>query len=160
MQFNSLVNPTNSKVAIPRIARAQSGNAARRAKRACLGCRQKKAKCDGRQPCHQCVLFDAVCEYAEGNEDRIKRRVLELEGQIDVYDQLLRRLRFKVDVHDREVIDRVLIQPFLVPGHARYLGAGKTDGRRAGGQFRNNRRANPSGRINVNMERSIGKNQV
>ncbi|KAK9607384.1 hypothetical protein V6Z93_000931 [Aspergillus fumigatus] len=108
MQFNSLVNPTNSKVAIPRIACAQSGNAALRAKRACLGCRQKKAKCDGRQPCHRCVLFDAVCEYAEGKEDRIKRRVLELEEQIDVYDQLLRRLRFKVDVHDREVIDRVL----------------------------------------------------
>lgn len=34
---------------------------------------KKKAKCDGRQPCHQCVLFDAVCEYAEGKEDRIKR---------------------------------------------------------------------------------------
>jgi hypothetical protein len=73
MQFNSLVNPTNSKVAIPWIARTQSGNAARRAKRACLECRQKKAKCDGRQPCHQCVLFNAVCEYAEGKEDRIKR---------------------------------------------------------------------------------------
>jgi hypothetical protein len=36
------------------------------------------------------------------------RRVVELEEQIDVYDQLLRRLRFKVDVQDREVIDRVL----------------------------------------------------
>ncbi|EAL88785.1 C6 finger domain protein, putative [Aspergillus fumigatus A1163] len=32
----------------------------------------------------------------------------ELEEQIDVYDQLLRRLRFNVDVHDREVTDRVL----------------------------------------------------
>ncbi|KAK9625521.1 hypothetical protein V6Z98_005597 [Aspergillus fumigatus] len=108
MQFDSLVSPTNSKVAIPRIARSQSRNAVRRAKRACLGCRQKKAKCDGHQPCHQCVLFEAACEYAEGKEDRIKRRVVELEEQIDVYDQLLRRLRFNVDVHDREVTDRVL----------------------------------------------------
>jgi hypothetical protein len=73
MQFDSLVNPTNSKVAIPRIARSQSRNVARRAKRACLGCRQKKVKCDGHQPCRQCVLFDAACEYAEGKEDRIKR---------------------------------------------------------------------------------------
>ncbi|KAL3410503.1 putative C6 transcription factor [Aspergillus fumigatus] len=153
MQFDSLVSPTNSKVAIPRIAGSESRNASRRAKRACLGCRQKKGQI----------------------------RVLELEEQIDVYDQLLRRLRFKVDVHDREVIDRVLnrvgislqssyaimpwlilsiVQSFLVSGHARYLGAGKTDGRRAGGQYRNNWRANPSGRININMERSIGKNQV
>jgi tetrahydromethanopterin S-methyltransferase subunit G len=66
------------------------------------------------------------------------RRVVELEEQIDVYDQLLRRLRFKVDVQDREVIDRVLnrvgislqssyaiiswlilsiVQPILVSGH-------------------------------------------
>jgi hypothetical protein len=79
-----------------------------------------------------------------------------LEEQIDVYDQLLRRLRFKVDVHDQEVIDRVLnqvgislqssyviipwlilsiVQPFLISGHARYLRAGKTDGQRAGGQY-------------------------
>jgi CRISPR/Cas system-associated exonuclease Cas4 (RecB family) len=40
----------------------------------------------------------------------IRRRVAELEEQIDVYDQLLQRLRFKVDVQDREVIDRVLNQ--------------------------------------------------
>jgi hypothetical protein len=77
---------------------------------------------------------------AVGPSITICRRVLELEEQIDVYDQLLRRLRFKVDVHDREVIDRVLnrvdislqssyaimpwltlsiVQPFLVSGHAR-----------------------------------------
>jgi hypothetical protein len=77
LQLESLVSPTNSKVAIPRIARSQSRNATRRAKRACLECRHRKTKCDGHQPCHQCDLFDVACEYAEGKQDRIKRYVVQ-----------------------------------------------------------------------------------
>lgn len=42
MQFNLLISPINSKVAIPQIAGSESQNASRHAKRACLGCRQKK----------------------------------------------------------------------------------------------------------------------
>ncbi|KAI6778010.1 uncharacterized protein J7T54_007407 [Emericellopsis cladophorae] len=34
---------------------------AHRTSRACDGCRIRKVKCDGQQPCHQCVHFDVQC---------------------------------------------------------------------------------------------------
>ncbi|PKX88215.1 Zn(II)2Cys6 transcription factor domain-containing protein [Aspergillus novofumigatus IBT 16806] len=136
LQFDSLVSPTNSKVAIPRIVRPQPRNAIRRAKRACLECRHRKTRCDGYQPCHQCDFFNVACEYAEGKQERAKRRVVELEEQIGV------------DAQDREMIDRVLNRVF---------GAGKPIVWEQEGQYRNNRQVNQIWLIAINMEHQSGE---
>ncbi|KAK6456543.1 transcriptional regulator [Scheffersomyces xylosifermentans] len=63
MSGNSIYNTTNS----PATPSKPSEQKRRRVTRACDNCRQKKVKCDGKQPCIHCTVYSYKCTYDQPN---------------------------------------------------------------------------------------------
>ncbi|KAF9884011.1 hypothetical protein FE257_002399 [Aspergillus nanangensis] len=74
--------PYTTKVPIARVSQSTVPSSARRTRKACVPCREHKTKCNG-------ILQ-------------------ELEDRVDAYEDMLQRLRPKVDDHDRELITGLL----------------------------------------------------
>jgi hypothetical protein len=103
------MSASRPKIAIPRVSQLQSyGN--RRVKRACVECRQQKAKCNGHQPCNRCTKLGSFCAYAKGKRETIEKRLQELEKQVQAYNWLLKEIQPRADSQDRDLIARTRAQ--------------------------------------------------
>ncbi|KAK1496618.1 hypothetical protein CTAM01_08256 [Colletotrichum tamarilloi] len=62
--------------------------------RACLACRRKKIKCDGKQPCHNCSSRDQSCEFpgTKDNASASRYYVTSFEARCQQMDTLCQRL--------------------------------------------------------------------
>ncbi|PWY96555.1 hypothetical protein BO94DRAFT_561983 [Aspergillus sclerotioniger CBS 115572] len=85
-----LVPPGNLKIAIPRLP-ASSVKANQRTARACVACRARKTKCDGRKPvCRQCRRLELVCNYAGSKRERQQLELESVRTKVASYESLLR----------------------------------------------------------------------
>jgi hypothetical protein len=98
------------KVAIPRLAGAETGfGGRRRSARACEPCRQRKIKCDGLRPsCGQCVYHNHRCSYEDVKRVRDQKRLGTLAKRVEAYEALLRELEGEVDLPTARQIRKVL----------------------------------------------------
>lgn len=100
------------KIAISRVSGNRSyGN--RRVKRACVECRQQKAKCNGHQPCSRCTALGTSCAYVTGKRETMEKRLQDLEEQVQAYNRLLKEIQPRADSHDRDLIARTTAQVLL-----------------------------------------------
>ncbi|KAK1657541.1 fungal-specific transcription factor domain-containing protein [Colletotrichum godetiae] len=69
-------------------------SAAGRVWQACLACRRKKIKCDGKQPCHNCSSRDQACEFpgTKDNASASRYYVTSFEARCQQMDTLCQRL--------------------------------------------------------------------
>ncbi|KAK1635549.1 fungal-specific transcription factor domain-containing protein [Colletotrichum phormii] len=69
-------------------------SAAGRVWQACLACRRKKIKCDGKQPCHNCSSRDQTCEFpgTKDNASASRYYVTSFEARCQQMDTLCQRL--------------------------------------------------------------------
>ncbi|KAH9233218.1 hypothetical protein K456DRAFT_1911426 [Colletotrichum gloeosporioides 23] len=61
---------------------------------ACLACRRKKIKCDGKQPCHNCSSRDQTCEFpgTKDNASASRYYTTSFEARCQQMDSLCQRL--------------------------------------------------------------------
>lgn len=99
----------SSKVLISRASQLRSpGNG--RVKKACIDCRKRKTKCNGRHPCSRCASLGITCVYADGRREIIDSRLKKLEKQVQAYDQLLKEIQPRLDSQNRDLIARTQAQ--------------------------------------------------
>ncbi|PHH49569.1 putative transcriptional regulatory protein YJL206C [Ceratocystis fimbriata CBS 114723] len=75
----------------------------RRVTRACDECRQKKIKCDGKQPCSHCFVYSYKCTYIKPSNRRrnpTPQYIEALESQLQRAESLLRKYIPDVDLAD------------------------------------------------------------
>lgn len=65
---------STSKIAIPRLSIREVA-VGPRTRKACKECRNRKAKCDGRQPCSRCAACGIECVYIDGKRETMERCV-------------------------------------------------------------------------------------
>lgn len=65
---------------------------------ACVGCQQRKIKCDRKLPCSNCLKHNTVCQPASQTRPR-KRRFAEREllNRLRRYEELLRQNKIRFD---------------------------------------------------------------
>lgn len=80
----------NLKIAIPRLAPPSVKANQQRTPRACVACRARKTKCDGRKPvCRQCRRLDLVCNYAGSKRERQQLELESVRNKVVAYESLL-----------------------------------------------------------------------
>ncbi|GKZ76879.1 hypothetical protein AnigIFM56816_008984 [Aspergillus niger] len=83
-------NRNNLKIAIPRLAPPAVKANQQRTPRACVACRARKTKCDGRKPvCRQCHRLDLVCNYAGSKRERQQLELESVRKKVVAYESLL-----------------------------------------------------------------------
>ncbi|EGW34366.1 uncharacterized protein SPAPADRAFT_49410 [Spathaspora passalidarum NRRL Y-27907] len=60
-------NNNYTNISTPKSNKQVSESKRRRVTRACDNCRQKKVKCDGKQPCIHCTVYSYKCSYDQPN---------------------------------------------------------------------------------------------
>ncbi|RAL06100.1 putative C6 transcription factor [Aspergillus ibericus CBS 121593] len=86
-----LVPAGNLKIAIPRLAAPSVKANQQRTARACVACRARKTKCDGRKPvCRQCRRLELVCNYAGSKRERQQLELESVRTKVASYESLLR----------------------------------------------------------------------
>ncbi|OMP86252.1 putative transcriptional regulatory protein [Diplodia seriata] len=80
MDAHARLHAPAAKVAIPPLrprvdpAPPPSGAEKRRTPKACVECRSRKIKCNGKRPtCEHCEQCQIICVYAEGKREQNKR---------------------------------------------------------------------------------------
>ncbi|KAI4116729.1 MAG: hypothetical protein LQ345_002909 [Seirophora villosa] len=87
---------------------------------ACESCKRKKVKCDGATPtCERCQKTNNECCYAGGVRDREKRLVENVLGKLNVWEDVIQRIKPRLEGEDRSEIDRLLTKTSRIPGHAK-----------------------------------------
>ncbi|RHZ63555.1 hypothetical protein CDV55_105418 [Aspergillus turcosus] len=94
------------KVSLPRITTAKPRT--RRASRACINCREQKAKCTGGSPCERCRELKTECVFVANKSEKVARRLQDLEQRLKEFYCLLRRIQPRVDEKDQPLIARAL----------------------------------------------------
>ncbi|WBW71362.1 DNA-binding transcription factor Thi5 [Schizosaccharomyces osmophilus] len=66
----------------------------KRVRHACLGCRSKKIRCRGTEPCHSCVALGIQCVYADAEKERSpsKQFVAELSKRQKCFEYLFEHI--------------------------------------------------------------------
>ncbi|KAF2000680.1 hypothetical protein P154DRAFT_575736 [Amniculicola lignicola CBS 123094] len=115
MSFASSLPPLDggvpAKVQIPRLERpgnapSRSGGNRHRVQRACLSCRARKVKCNGRQPkCQNCAENAEPCVYISTRKDRLKTATEQNQDML----LLLRDLRISASDTNKSRIDDMLL---------------------------------------------------
>ncbi|KAJ5096347.1 hypothetical protein NUU61_005703 [Penicillium alfredii] len=102
--------PPPNKVAIPRIASADTpARSRRRSARACEPCRRRKIKCDGRRPsCSQCNSNNIRCAYEDVKRVREQKQIGSLSRRVEQYESLLRDLEGEFDASTTRRIKEAL----------------------------------------------------
>ncbi|KAE8149445.1 fungal-specific transcription factor domain-containing protein [Aspergillus avenaceus] len=103
-------------MAIPRLAEgAESAFTSpgrfhrRHVSRACESCRQRKTKCTGdKSGCRNCREAGIICCYTDGKREKSKRQMASLEGKIQAYEDVLRKLSSRFGVSDEQLISLAL----------------------------------------------------
>ncbi|KAK6874944.1 Activator of stress genes protein 1 [Candida tropicalis] len=72
---------TTTSTSTPTSKHLKNGNKRRRVIRACDTCRQKKVKCDGKQPCIHCKVYSYKCTYDQPNIRRKKNSGIPVPSQ-------------------------------------------------------------------------------
>ncbi|GFF77371.1 C6 transcription factor, putative [Aspergillus udagawae] len=94
------------KVSLPRITTAKPRS--RRASRACINCREQKAKCTGGSPCERCRELKIECVFVANKSEKVARRLQDLEQRLKEYYRLLRRIQPRADAKDQPLIAKAL----------------------------------------------------
>lgn len=53
-----------------------------RVRKACLPCRERKRKCDGKSPCGMCVAYGYECQYTEEKEQLVRSKIQRVPNKI------------------------------------------------------------------------------
>ncbi|KOS42460.1 hypothetical protein ACN38_g6656 [Penicillium nordicum] len=102
--------PTNAKVAIPRLELPLASNNGR-VSRACHNCRKQKNKCSGHRPsCLRCQETNVLCVYVDGKRERNARQLTVITTQLQHYEALVREIYPKFDTELAKVVDQALGQ--------------------------------------------------
>ncbi|KAF7628590.1 hypothetical protein AFLA_003944 [Aspergillus flavus NRRL3357] len=106
------------KMAIPRLAEgAESAFTSpgrfhrRHVSRACESCRQRKTKCTGdKSGCRNCKEAGIICCYTDGKREKSKRQMASLEGKIQAYEDVLRKLSIRFGISDEQLMSFALAE--------------------------------------------------
>lgn len=115
----------NSKLPIPRAANSTISSDRVRASHACNNCRERKAKCTGRQPCQRCDDTGVTCVYGIRKREEFIRYVMlaeafhhgsktqfrqleDLSALNQLYQDLIQYLYPRLDLLSAQHVDRVL----------------------------------------------------
>ena len=80
-----------------------------RVAQACVPCREKKAKCDGRRPkCSTCQRLNRACAYTGSKRDKQRLQLQNLERKAHIYETLLGEVIPQVALHENVSIENIL----------------------------------------------------
>lgn len=92
--FNTERHPSLSPKSFIRIKKSGMSNPNEMKEFSCYACRQRKVKCDRREPCANCVRADAACEYVQptrGKRTKTKPPRESLHAKIARYERILEK---------------------------------------------------------------------
>ncbi|RAK74058.1 putative C6 transcription factor [Aspergillus fijiensis CBS 313.89] len=97
------------KVPIPRLVPPSLKNNPQRTARACVACRARKTKCDGRKPvCRQCSRLALDCNYAGSKRERQQLELDSARSQVTAYESLLREIISETARQDIKPIEEII----------------------------------------------------
>ncbi|PYH48998.1 putative C6 transcription factor [Aspergillus saccharolyticus JOP 1030-1] len=97
------------KLPIPRLVTPSPKANQQRTARACVACRARKTKCDGRKPvCRQCSRLDLDCNYAGSKRERQQLELNSVRSRVTAYESLLREIISESNRRDIRPIEEII----------------------------------------------------
>ncbi|KAJ5744376.1 C6 transcription factor [Penicillium manginii] len=115
MSSNSAPNSSRSESTLT------PGTARQRSRQACLPCRRRKRKCDGKLPCNICEGYEYVCQYDEASQIAPRKRASPPNQLAHQRDPKLARVDHSTDTPKQDASASIL-PGVLEPSKARYVG--------------------------------------
>ncbi|KAJ5679644.1 C6 transcription factor [Penicillium macrosclerotiorum] len=97
------------------------GPVRQRSRQACLPCRQRKRKCDGKLPCNVCQGYDYECEYENGPSKVSSKRALSSEGSPSQSATKMARVTPSQGI-SKPSTNSTILPGVVEPSKARYVG--------------------------------------
>ncbi|PWY85043.1 putative C6 transcription factor [Aspergillus heteromorphus CBS 117.55] len=98
---------------------ATPGQERQRSRQACVPCRQRKRKCDGKLPCSTCTGYGYTCDFKDVAEQNSAKRSAESEGYSP---RVAKAVRVSAEPHDSPAVPSAQQHGVLEPSKQRYVG--------------------------------------
>ncbi|PYH93154.1 C6 zinc finger domain protein [Aspergillus ellipticus CBS 707.79] len=98
---------------------ATPGQERQRSRQACVPCRQRKRKCDGKLPCSTCTGYGYICDFKEVAQQNPLKRRSDSEGSSP---QAAKAPRVSSEPHDSPAVPPTQQHGVLEPSKQRYVG--------------------------------------